>query len=161
MTDYGAARRKQKGLGLGAIAIGAVVLVAVFLVGAWALHRPYDIRKAQQWAISGPPCPQVSAQAFQAQAVKIHARFENDGITFGRGYGHVSCDDIKENGGKGFSSFTECQFTSPGALQITTPKGEDVYFVTNTGPATVSVSKSGVSCVLAAKFKGEQSVPGE
>ena len=160
MTDYGAGRAARKGLSLPAIAAGGVVLIAIFLVGSWLLHRPYDIRKAQQWAISGPPCQQAPLAVFQGQPVKIHERFENDGINFGRGYGHVSCDDIVNDGGKGFGTFTECQFTSPGALQITTKAG-DVYFLTGTGPATVTVKKDAVSCVLAGKFRGEQSVPGE
>ena len=159
-SDYGAGKRRRVGPSGPVIAAGAAVLAIVFAVGAWFLHRPEDIRRAQQWAVSGPPCPQVSAQAFQAQPVKIHERFEDNDISFGRGYGHVSCDDIKENGGKGFGSFTECQFTSPGALQVTTSSG-DSYFLTKASPATVTVRKSGVGCVLAAKYKGEQSVLGE
>ncbi len=158
--DYGAGKRRRVGPSGPVIAAGGAVLAIAFVVGIWFLHRPEDIRRAQQWAISGPPCPQVSAKAFQAQPVKIHERFEDDGISFGRGYGHVSCDEIKENGGRGFGSFTECQFTSPGAIQVTTSSG-DSYFLTRTSPATVSVRTSGVSCVLAARYKGEQSVLGE
>ena len=159
-SDYGAGKRRRVGPSGPVIAAAAAVLAIAFAAGAWFLHRPEDIRRAQQWAISGPPCPQVSASGFQAQPVRIHERFEDDGITFGRGYGHVSCEDIKDDGGKGFGSFTECQFTSPGALQVSTSSG-DSYFVTKASPATVMVRKSAVSCVLAARYKGEQSVLGE
>ena len=158
-VDYGSARTR-KGLGLGTILAAAAVLILAFVIGNQVWHRPGEIRKAELWAVSGPPCQQVSPQAFQAQPVRIHHRFENDEITFGRGFGHVSCEDIVNDGGKGFGTFTECQFTSPGALQVTTSSG-DSYFLTKASPATVTVSKSGVGCVLAAKYKGEQSVLGE
>ncbi len=159
-SDYGGGSGKRRGPGGMTILIGAVVLVIAFLVGGWLWNRPRAVRKAQEWAISGPPCRQVSPEAFQAQPVKIHQRFEDDDITFGRGYGHVSCDEIVNDGGNGFGTFTECQFTSPGALQITTKSGE-TYFVTGTSRATVTVKKGAVACVLAGKFKGEQSVVGE
>ena len=157
--DYGAGRA-PKGIGLSVIVAGAIVLIVAFVVGDWLWHRPAGMRKAQEWAITGPPCPQVSAQAFQAQPVRIHERFENDDITFGRGYGHVSCDDIVNDGGRGFGTFTECQFTSPGAIEVTTSAGV-TYFLTRVSPATITVKKGAVGCVLAAKFKGEQSVPGD
>ena len=159
-SDYGGGTGRRRGPSLLVIVVGAVVLVAAFLVGSFFWRRPRDIQKAQAWAITGPPCQQVSADAFQAQPVKIHDRFEDEGITFGRGYGHVSCDEIVNDGGKGFGTFTECQFTSPGALQITTKAGV-TYFVTGTSRATVTVRKDAVTCVLAGKFKGEQSVVGE
>ena len=159
-NDYGAGKRRRVGPSAPVIIGVGVVLAIALAIGLWFLHRPEDIRKAQQWAISGPPCPQVSAQAFQTQPVRIHEQFEDNDVKFGRGYGHVSCDDIKEDGGKGFGSFTECQFTSPGALQVTTSSG-DTYFLTKASPATVMVRKSGVTCVLAARYKGEQSVLGE
>ena len=158
-ADYGG-RGGKKGIALPVILIGGVVLVIAFLIGSWFWHRPGDIRRAQEWAISGPPCPQVSAAAFKAQPVKIHERFEDDDIAFGRGYGHVSCDEIVNDGGRGFGTFTECQFSSPGAVQVTTKAG-DVYFLTGTKRATVTVKKDAVSCVLAGKFRGEQGAPGD
>ena len=160
MTDYGGGKGKRSGPGGPVIVIGAIVLVIAFLVGSWLWHRPRDIQKAETWAITGPPCPQVSPQAFEAQPVRIHEKFEDDDITFGRGYGHVSCDEIVNDGGRGFGTFTECQFTSPGAIQVTTKAGA-TYFLTGTSRATVTVKKDAVTCVLAGKFKGEQSVLGE
>jgi len=160
MTDYGSGRRRRSGPSAPVIAIAAVVLVVAFVVGNWVWHRPGEIRKAEAWAISGPPCQRVTDQAFQAQPVRIHERFEDEGITFGRGYGHVSCEEIVNDGGRGFGTFTECQFTSPGAIQVTTKAGV-TYFLTGTSRATVTVKKDAVSCVLAGKFKGEQSVLGE
>jgi hypothetical protein len=157
--DYGA-RAPRKKIGAPAMVAGAIAVIAVCVAGNWWLHRPGAIRKAQEWAITGPPCPEVSARAFQAQPVRIHERLEDNDIVFGRGYGHVSCDNIVNDGGKGVGFFTECQFTSPGAIQVTTKAG-DTYFLTKVSPATVSVKKGVPSCVLAANFKGEQSVPGE
>ncbi|HEY5410431.1 MAG TPA: hypothetical protein VIJ94_06865 [Caulobacteraceae bacterium] len=158
--DFGGARRRRKSIAVPVLVLGAVALVVAYLAGSWVWHRPREIRKAQAWAISGAACQQVSAQAFAAQPVQIHARFENNDITFGRGYGHVSCDDITNDGGRGYGTFTECQFNSPGALEVAT-KTVHAYFLTGGGPATVTVKKDAVSCVLAGKFKGEQSTPGE
>ena len=158
--DFGGSRRRRKSIAVPALVLGAIALAVAYLAGSWAWHRPGEIRKARAWAVSGAQCQQVSAQAFRAQPVQIHLRFENNDITFGRGYGHVSCDDITNDGGKGYGTFTECQFTSPGALEVATKTG-DVYFLTGGGPATVIVKKAAVSCLLAGRFKGEQSTPGE
>ncbi len=158
--DFGDGRRRRKSIALPTLVLGALALAAAYVAGSWAWHRPGEIRKAQAWAVAGPPCRQLSAQAFQAQPVRIHARFENDDITFGRGYGHVSCDDITNDGGQGFGTFTECQFNNPGALEVTTKTG-DLYFLTGGERATVMVKKDAVSCVLAGRFKGEQSTPGQ
>ncbi len=153
--DYGGSRRRRRKIGWPALVIGALVLVAAIFAVDWFWRRPADVRTAQQWAITGPPCPQVTAQAFQAQPVRIHQRFENNGIGFGRGYGHVSCDDIVNDGGRGVGTFTECQFSSPGAIEVTTTAGV-TYFLTQAHRATVSVKKDGVSCVLAGNFRGER-----
>jgi len=158
--DFGGGKRRSKGIGIPAIIVGALLLVVAVLVGSRLAQRPRDIRKAEEWAISGPPCPQLSAPAFQAQPVRIHERSEVDDISFGRGYGHMSCDDIVNDGGRGFGTFTECQFSSPGAIEVTTTAG-DSYFLTRVSPATVTVKKGVVGCVLAARFRGEQSVPGD
>ena len=158
-SDYGAGRRR-KPLGAPFIIAGAVLFVVIIVVGSWLWRRPNDIRRAEAWAISGAPCPQVSAQAFQAQPVRIRERFEDDDITFGRGYGHASCDEIVNDGGRGFGTFTECQFNNPSALEVTTSAGT-VYFLTGPSPATVMVKPSGVSCVLAGKYKGELGAVGE
>ena len=151
-VDYGSARTR-KGLGLGTIVVAAAVVILAFVIGNQVWHRPGEIRKAEQWAVSGPPCQRVSPQVFQAQPVRIHHRFENDEITFGRGFGHVSCEDIVNDGGKGFGTFTECQFNAPGALQVTTSNG-DAYFLTQGNPATVIVKNGAPTCVMAGKLAG-------
>ncbi len=153
-ADYGGGKRQRKGPGIALVVVVAVVLIAAFMVPTWLWRRAGDIREAQLWAIGGPPCPAVSRQAFEAQPDKVQFRFTNDEISFGRAHGHVSCNDIVNDGGRGFGRFTECQFNTPGALQVTTPAG-DFYFLPQYGPATVSVKQGRPTCVRGGWFRGQ------
>ena len=152
-ADYGGGRGK-KGIGMPAILIGAVVLIAAFAIGGWAWKRPREIAKAQAWAITGPPCPTLSKQAYDAQFLKIKYRTEVNDLTFGRNSGSISCDDIVEDGGKGLGKFTECQFTSPSIVEVTTEAG-DFYFLLQTGRATVWVKHGQATCVRGGWYAGE------
>jgi hypothetical protein len=151
-TDFGG-RRRRRGVPVPALILVALAALAAFFVGDWLIHRPANIQKAQAWAIKGPPCQPLSAQAYQAQAIKVTEHFDDDGVTFGRAGGHVSCEDIVNDGGRGFGSYTECQFTGPGVLQVSTPSGQS-YFLPS-GPATVTIRKNAVSCVQAAWYRGD------
>jgi len=151
--DFGA-RRAGGGLPTGKIAlgIGALVLLAA-IAWIWSWQTRKAVALAQAWAIAGPPCPAVSLPAYRAAGIPASLAFNFDDVVFARAFGHVSCDEIAYDGGRAMGTYPECQFTSPGTLQITTPKGV-FYFFPQTGPATVSVLHGQPQCVLASKFKG-------
>ncbi len=158
VEDYGARRVRQ--IGLKRVLIGCGALVAIAVLGIWLARLPQAVTRARAWAISGPPCQTQPRRVFDASVVKPREAFEFDDVTFIRGYGHASCTEIVNDGGRGIGTFPECQFTSPAVLQVTTGKG-DFYFLPGAGPATVSVHHGEPSCVRAGWFKGERSVPGE
>jgi hypothetical protein len=153
-TDYGGGRKKGVGPSGLVILVVGVVLAAAFIAGAWFMHRPKEIAKAQLWAISGPPCQAVSGAEAKAKADPISYRFENDDVTFGRAHGNVLCEDIVRDGGRGFGQFTECQFNAPGALQVTSGAG-DFYYLVPAGAATVSMQTGRPVCVRGGWFRGQ------
>jgi hypothetical protein len=150
-TDYGGGRKKQVGPPLTLILIVGVVLVIAVVVGGWFWNRPREIAKAQLWAIKGPPCQALTRQQYEAQPMKVRRQSDVDGMTFGRGYGSMSCEDIVDDGGRGLGKFTECQFTAPAVLQVTTKAG-DAYFLVPLGHATVTVKDGHATCVNAGWF---------
>ncbi len=151
-TDYGGGRRRT-GIRTPAIIAAAAVLIVAFIVGDWAWRRPMEIEKAQQWAISGAPCPELTKPGYEAQPERIRNRSEVNDNTFGWNAGAISCEDIVNDGGKGFGKFTECQFSSPGVIEVTTGAG-DFYFLPKLGRATVTVKKGRARCVRAGWFAG-------
>ena len=155
MTDFGAGARKRKGSRLPAIVAGVLGLAVVgaVLFAGWSRQHGQDIATARAWAITGPPCPTASAQAFAASAVKPRQAFEFNEVTFAHGYGHASCQQVRDDGGRGSGTHPVCQFTAPAALKVTTRKGS-FYFVPPTGPATVAVQDGVPTCVRAAWFRG-------
>ena len=153
-SDFGARARKRSVPVAPILAIVALVLAAGVAL-MWWLPRSREIAKAEAWTFTGTPCPAVSVQAFAAFVVQPKESFEFGDVTFARGYGHASCEQITNDGGRGFGTHPVCQFTSPGVLHVTTKRG-DFYFITQTGPATVAVQDGVASCVRAARFRGEQ-----
>jgi hypothetical protein len=153
-SDFGGGARK-KSLPVVPIVAILVLAVAAAVFAGWWLPRSREVAKAQAWTFTGPPCPTATAQAFAASVVQPRESFEFADVTFARGYGHASCEQITNDGGKGFGTHPVCQFTAPAVLHVTTKRG-DFYFITQTGPATVAVRDGVASCVRAAHFRGEQ-----
>ena len=149
----------SRGSRRGGLGFGPVAIVIALAVGApsayfsWHRHIEKATALAREWTIAGPPCPAISSQAYAAGPVKASQAFDLGDVRFARGFGHVSCSYIASDGGRGLDDYPVCQFTSPGALHITTPKGE-FYFAPSTGPATVSVPNGAPHCVMAGNFKG-------
>ena len=149
-----AGRSKRGGPGFGAVAIVIVLMVGVpAAYFGWQRHIEKATALAREWTITGPPCPAISSQAYAAGPVKATESFALGEVSMGRGFGHVSCSYIASDGGRGLDDFPVCQFTSPGVLHVTTPKGE-FYFAPGAGPATVSVPNGTPQCVMAGKFRG-------
>ena len=151
--DFGA-RRIRGGVPTGKIALGlgALILLAA-IAWIWSWQTQKAVAKGQAWAIAGPPCPVLSRQAYLAAGIPAATTFNFDDVGFSRGFGHVTCDEITYDGGRGWGTYPACQFTSPGMLQITTAKGA-FYFFPQIGPATVSVLHGTPQCVRGGKFWG-------
>jgi hypothetical protein len=126
---------------------------------AWNFHHNYmkvvdgRIADAKAWKIDGPPCPTGSEAEFLAR--RYHRgprRFDYEGVTFFRRWGHVSCAPVYEDGGRSTRFYPVCQFTGPGQLLIRTRKG-DWYFSPGPGqPATISAQHGQARCVMASNF---------
>ncbi|MDP3852343.1 hypothetical protein [Phenylobacterium sp.] len=135
---------------LGALALGFTV------VGVTSYqNRMQKIAESEAAAnpatIAGPPCPVLSAAAFDALPVKPKKTFIFNEVTFDRRFGHVGCNVVSDGGGTGFAPI--CQFTSPAVLKVTTKRGQ-FYFKPGVGqPVTVTLRGGTPSCVMAANFK--------
>lgn len=152
-ADYGGAKRARRALGWPVI-LGAVVVLAIALAaGGWFWNRPVNIERARLWAIAGPPCPAVTAQAFAAYPVKPQMQFDFSGVSFIDAHGNASCQDIHDDGGEGFGTHPVCQFTAPTVLKVTTKTG-DYDFIPGLGHATVTVRGGVPTCVRAGWFNG-------
>ena len=139
--------------------IGGVLLVGIggsvlhFLWLTITANHESSVAEAKAWTIEGPPCPTVTAEAFQAQNLKPRHTSDYREIKFARAYGHLECRQIKNDGGQGLGSHTVCQFTSPAVLHVTTSKG-DFFFLPGVGrPATVAIEDGVARCVLAGDYR--------
>lgn len=151
--DYGvSAAHRRHGLVRKAL-IGFAVLFVLVFGAAFLQHQRQRVADAQEWKIEGPPCPTLTAQAFAAAQMKAPKGLTFDGVRFARRFGHVDCNEIAYDDGKGLGGFPVCQFTGPGTLQVTTPKG-DFFFNPGVGqPATVAVPHDAPTCVMASNFR--------
>ena len=128
-------------LGLaGLVAVAGGLLVFGFMPG-W-------VAEARHWTVQGPPCPQIAKAAFDAQAIENPQSMVFDDAGFTRAYGHVSCSDIHDRGGRGFGMVGVCQFSGPGALAVRTPQGDAYYLVTGGKPVAVTIGHGRPTCVV-------------
>ncbi len=132
----------------------ALVMGGAVAFGTWLQHDPANVARARLWTVTGLPCRALTARAFADSAVKPGAMFQYDDVTFTRGYGHVYCDEIHDDGGHGLGSHPVCQFTGPAVLKVTTPKGS-FFFAPSAGPATVAVAGDIPTCVRGGWFRGQ------
>lgn len=147
-------RPKGRGLGMWLLILVALAVVIVpAAIWSWNRHIELATADAGEWTIAGPPCPRLTRQAYLAGPVHATQEFQLGDFSFARAYGHVSCNFIAYDSGRGFGDYPVCQFTSPAVLQVKTPQGE-FYFFPSTGPATVSVPHGTAQCVMASNFKG-------
>jgi hypothetical protein len=139
------------------VIIGALATLAVGT--AWELLSErhtiaQSTANANLAAIAGPPCPAVSAAAFQsalqAQGLALKYVFDFNGDTFGRAIGDGECDVAAAKGGGGLASYNVCQFTGPAVLYVKTGRGA-FFFTPGVGHKATVTTEGGVArCVLAA-----------
>lgn len=98
-------------------------------------------------AAGPPPCPGLSPDAFaarlKAQRILPSRHFRFGGAHIYRVSGRVDCRMAKDAGG----AFAACRFSSPVALQIATTGGRYAFFP-GSGPATVTIRRGRVSCIM-------------
>ncbi|HLI65708.1 MAG TPA: hypothetical protein VKU90_05025 [Caulobacteraceae bacterium] len=152
--DFGVRRGRRRGVSFHLLlaVVGAPVLMTAAL-GVWLLERNRAIEEAAAWTFTGPACRALTAAEYQARPSHPMPTFSYENVGFGRAYGHASCNNVVNDGGRGFGTFPECQFTSADLLKITTAKG-DFYFSVGSHPATVAVHRDTPSCVMAGSFTG-------
>ena len=133
------------------IIIGSVcgaILVGT-LGGLWVWRQHSLVEEAQAWAPPGPPCQQVSRQAYLALGASDPHISNYDGVRFARGYGAVGCNEIMSRGGRGPGRIPVCQFNSPTTLEVTTASSDTLYF-TQAKPAVITIEDGRPSCTLSA-----------
>lgn len=144
--DYGQ-RRKGRGFALGWGLFGLALLAAA-AGGLWWQRQSQGVAEYRHWAIAGPPCPPVSRQAVEAAGADLRQTNVIDQVEFARAYGHVACADVHDRGGRGFGTVNVCQFSSPRAVSVRTPKGVFYFLTPAAKPAVVSVDNGLPACVL-------------
>ena len=156
LTEFGRAQPRSLNAWMPRLVIaGAILTIVIGTVWqlAWEHHQVAQSTADEHLAaIVGPPCPEVSAASFQS-AVKagrgIRYTDEFNGVSFGRSFGNGDCSVAAEKG-QALGSYVVCQFSGPGVLSVTTPRGTS-YFLPGVGQkATVMTPRGVPQCVMAA-----------
>jgi hypothetical protein len=117
LTEFGRARPGSLNALVPRLVIaGAILTLAIATVWqvAWEHHQVAQSTADENLsAIVGPPCPQVSAPAFQSAANAGRGiRYTDDfnGVSFGRSFGDGDCSVAAEKG-HALGSYVVCQFS--------------------------------------------------
>ena len=156
LTEFGSER------GPGRLIVRLFIAGALATIGigtAWELLSErhtiaVSTQDAYLAAIAGPPCPAVSAAAFQSalksQGLTLKYVFDFNGDTFGRAIGDGDCDVAAASGSAGLGSYDVCQFNAPAVLYVKTGKGE-FFYLPGVGHKATVITPGGVPrCVMAA-----------
>ena len=156
LTEFG----PERGLGRWISRLFIVGALATIGIGAaWELLAErhtiaLSTEDAKLGAITGPPCPAVSAAAFQStlksQGLTLKYVFDFNGDVFGRAIGDGDCDVAAASGSAGLGSYDVCEFTGPAVLYVKTGKGES-FFLPGVGHKATVMTPNGVArCVMSA-----------
>jgi hypothetical protein len=131
------------------------IILAILAVGGfhkWQADQVVDRGEAAAWTVAGPPCPTISAAAFQQLAITPHS-FDFEGLTGDMAHGAVSCAEIRFDGERATRPFPVCQFSAPFAVHVDR-MGGDVYLEPGVAkPITVSLPDGQLRCVIGATLK--------
>lgn len=137
------------------VAVAVLVSAAVpawMFGGSYLRERDAALSRASEARIEGPPCPSLTRAQFEAQGLKAPKATLYEDVVFARQFGHMDCRLLRYGAAWKTEVYPVCQFTSPKALKVTTPKGE-WYFSTGPGqPATVGTPHGEARCVLGGNF---------
>ena len=155
MTDYearGMGPKPKLALAVGVVAgVLAILVVGGLTAMSWMKSRNEAIATANEWTITGEPCPEISKAQFDAIPRKARLTDFWD-MKIDRANGHVDCQVVKTKGGKGLGSFSVCQLTSPALVSVSTKKHEKFYNPGFGQAVTVTSEGGEPHCVLAGKF---------
>jgi hypothetical protein len=156
LTEFGRAQRGSLNAWMPRLVIAGALLtivVGTVLQVAWEHHQVAQSTADEHLAaLTGPPCPAVTAAAFQS-AVRAGRglRYVDDfnGVTFGRSFGDGDCGVAAEKG-DALGSYVVCQFSGPGLLSVKTARGS-FYFLPGVGRKATVMTPHGVPrCVMTA-----------
>lgn len=161
VAKFGAgAWRGRRELELGSLQIGGLALMIVGLAtipGYIILETWMNVvTMKRDWAVEGPPCPEVAVPAPQMLGKKPLKWFTYGGVRFARKNGHVDCAALPEDTlpWRKAVNYRVCQFTGPGVVGVTLD-GRTRWFFPGWGKATtVTVRHGRLSCVVGGWFRG-------
>jgi hypothetical protein len=125
--DYGGRGKRRVDRILMAGGVVMLVVGGVFFVLNWRWDRAKAIALARAWTVAGPPCPSLTPAAAAKLENPPLIAFDDYDDHFARASGAVSCNMIKDDGGRGLEAMPVCKFNSPQTLEIKTAKA-DVAF---------------------------------
>lgn len=108
---------------------------------------------AREWTFTGPPCPVVEQPSAQAtRHGKPPMTVSYGGAVFTRSFAAASCGAVPINPFWPSENAYVCRFNNPGAV-VVRAAGRRIVFQPPVGlPATVTVRRGQVSCVVAGGF---------
>lgn len=139
---------------------GVAILIGVVAVAVGGYERraqalAASTKAANLAAISGPPCPTLTAAEFDARSAKPKKAFVFNQIRFDRRFGHVDCNTVAIGQGNAYAPV--CQFSGPALLAVTTDKGR-FFFAPGAGkPVTIITENGSPRCVMDGNFRPEVS----
>ena len=108
---------------------------------------------AREWTVTGPPCPVVDQpSALATRHGKPPMTVAYGGAVFTRAFAAASCGAVPLNPFWPSENAYVCRFNNPGAVTVRTPGGRVVFEPPVGHPATVTVRRGQVSCVVAGAF---------
>lgn len=157
IADFGA-RRGLSGLGLAQVSGMALMIAGLASIpGYIVLETWMNLRSMQRdWAVKGPPCPEVETPSRYMLGKKPLKVFTYGGVRFARKVGHVDCAAFPEPSlpWEKTVNYRVCQFTGPGLVGVTLD-GKTTWFQPGWGrPTTVTIRHGRASCVVAGWFRG-------
>ncbi|HEY8571583.1 hypothetical protein [Phenylobacterium sp.] len=158
--DFGTGGRWRPALRLGGLQVGGLVLMLAGLStipGYIILETWMNLESMKRdWAVEGPPCPEVVAPEARMLGKRPLKVFIYGGVRFARKTGHVDCAALPEDRRpwERAENYRVCQFTGPGVVGVTLD-GKTRWYVPGWGkPTTVTVRHGGVRCVADGWFRG-------
>lgn len=131
------------------VGVAFLALPVMVGIGTWQAH----LTLRRDWAIAGPPCPQVAQVSIAARGMHPPPPFTYLGAHFTPQIGNVSCEAVPDDGWFPQTAHPVCQFSAPGAVEVQASARRVVYEVGVGRPATVTVRDGRPSCVVGGWFR--------
>lgn len=150
--DYWGRQPPKRTSGVVWMTVFVILCGVAFTVVTYLHKRPANLAQADAWDIRAEPCPEVTKEAFMAQPVRIKSQIEFSGLTVGRAFGHIECEDVSYGGWRTWSHYPACQLTGPGVLTVKRG-GKETYYLPGFGRrTTIRYADGELKCVLDGKF---------